>query len=54
MAKDKLDLRKDSGAVTEATTPISKLKSPMPLDFVKGVWKKFSQAQLMTGEVDRW
>lgn len=38
----------DSG-ITEATTPISKLKSPMPLSFVKGAWNKFSQAHLMTG-----
>jgi len=36
-------------AITEATTPISNLKSPMPLDFVKGAWKKYSQAHLMTG-----
>ncbi len=28
--------------ITEATTPISKLKSPMPLDLVKGAWNKFS------------
>lgn len=38
----------DSG-ITDATTPISKLKSPMPLSFVKGAWNTISQAHLMTG-----
>jgi len=38
----------DTG-ITEATTPIAKLKSPMPLDFVKGAWNEFSQAHFMTG-----
>jgi len=42
-------MKNSEPAVTAATTPISKLKSPMPLSFIKNAWNKYSQAQLMTG-----